>query len=220
MVENLWYDTDLYRAGDHTTDLYHVKRYLLMKIATTPKEKLYQSAAQLFFANGYRAVGVDAIAAESGVGKMTLYRHYPSKDDLIVAFLRQSDVDFWAYFEQSIAGAVGARAQLLAFFAGLEEYVRSPACHGCPFINVASEYPEATYVGHQIALEHKQAVCARFVALAAEAGAHRPEELANGLLLLMDGAYMAARMYGSAAESPASGVADAARHLIDAYCAA
>ena len=133
-----------------------------MKIATTPKEKLYQTAARLFFQHGYRAVGVDTIAAESGVGKMTLYRHYPSKDDLIVAFLRQSDEDFWEYFEQSIAGASGAREKLLAFFQGLQDYVLSPACYGCPFINVASEYPEATYAGHQVALEHKQAVRARF----------------------------------------------------------
>src|SRR5512147_2030229 len=129
-----------------------------MKIATTPKEKLYQTAARLFFQHGYRAVGVDAIAAESGVGKMTLDRHYPSKDDLIVAFLHQSDADFWEYFEQSIAGASGAREQLLAFLQGLQNYVLSPACYGCPFINVASEYPEATYAGHQVALEHKQAV--------------------------------------------------------------
>ena len=191
-----------------------------MKIATTPKEKLYQTAARLFYQHGYRAVGVDTIAAESGVGKMTLYRHYPAKDDLIVAFLRQSNEDFWEYFEQSIAGASGAREQLLAFFQGLQDYVLSPACYGCPFINVASEYPETTYAGHQVALDHKQAVRARFNALAQEAGARRPEELANALLLLMDGAYMAARMYGVVPDSPASGVAEAARQLIDAHCAA
>ena len=72
-----------------------------MKIATTPKEKLFETAARLFYRHGYRATGVDTIAAESGIGKMTLYRHYPSKDDLIIAFLHQSDEDFWDYFEQS-----------------------------------------------------------------------------------------------------------------------
>ena len=189
-----------------------------MKIATTPKEKLYQTAARLFFQHGYRAVGVDAIAAESGVGKMTLYRHYPSKDDLIVAFLHQSDADFWEYFEQSIAGASSAREKLLAFFQGLQDYVLSPACYGCPFINVASEYPETAYAGHQVALEHKQEVRTRFNALAREAGARRPEELSNGLLLLMDGAYIAARMYGADPGSPAGSVAEAARQLIDAHC--
>ncbi|MFN8469817.1 MAG: TetR/AcrR family transcriptional regulator [Caldilineaceae bacterium] len=190
-----------------------------MKIAATPKEKLFETAARLFYQHGYQAVGVDAIAAESGVGKMTLYRHYPSKDDLIVAFLRQSNEDFWAYFEKSIAGAVEPRAQLLSFFQGLQDYVLSPSCCGCPFINVASEYPEAAYAGHQVALEHKLAVRARFNSLAEGAGARQPQELANALLLLMDGAYMAARMYGAVAGSPAATVADAARRLLDTYCA-
>ena len=189
-----------------------------MRTATTSREKLYDTAARLFFQYGYRAVGVDTIAAESGVGKMTLYRHYPSKDDLIVAFLHQSDADFWEYFEQCIAGASGAREKLLAFFQGLQAYVLSPACYGCPFINVASEYPEATFAGHQVALEHKEAVRTRFNSLAREAGARRPEALANALLLLMDGAYMAARMYGAGPDNPASGVAEAARQLIDAHC--
>src|SRR5512147_1825047 len=80
-----------------------------MKSEATPKEKLFQKAAHLFYKHGYRAIGVDTIAAESGIGKMTLYRHYPSKDDLIVAFLRQSDKDFWAYFSQTTDGARTAR---------------------------------------------------------------------------------------------------------------
>jgi AcrR family transcriptional regulator len=189
-----------------------------MKTEITPKEKLFQTAARLFYQHGYRAVGVDTIAAESGIGKMTLYRHYPSKDDLIVAFLRDSNEDFWEYFEQSIAEAPTARDKLLAFFSALQSYVTSPACYGCPFINAATEYPEVDYGGHQVALEHKQSVRARFMQLAKEAGAHRPETLANALLLLMDGAYMAARMYGASTNNPAVDVTEAAQQLIDAHC--
>ena len=187
-----------------------------MEIATTPKEKLFQTAARLFYQHGYRAIGVDTIAAESGIGKMTLYRHYPSKDDLIVAFLRQSNEDFWGYFEQSTNTAPTGREKLLAFFEALQSYVVSPECYGCPFINVATEFPDPDYAGHQVALEHKQAVRARFVQLAREARAHQPEALANALLLLMDGAYMAARMYGPSPDSPAASVAGAAQQLIDA----
>src|SRR5512146_2111492 len=113
-----------------------------MKTSTTAKEKLFQTAARLFYQHGYRAIGVDTIAAESGIGKMTLYRHYPSKDDLIVAFLRESNKEFWEYFEQSTKDAPTARGKLLAFFKGLQSYAISPACFGCPFINVATEYPE------------------------------------------------------------------------------
>ena len=189
-----------------------------MKIATTPKEKLFQTAARLFYQHGYRAVGVDTIAAESGIGKMTLYRHYPSKDDLIVAFLRESNDEFWEYFEQSTKDAPTGREKLLAFFEALQNYVVSPACYGCPFINVVTEYPAADYAGHQVALEHKESVRARFDQLTRESGARQPEALANALLLLMDGAYIAARMFGASPGNPAAHVAEAARQLIDASC--
>jgi AcrR family transcriptional regulator len=183
-----------------------------------PKEKLFQTAARLFFKHGYRAVGVDTIAAEAGIGKMTLYRHFPSKDDLITAYLQESDRDFWRYFEQSTQAAGSAREKLLAFFQALQGYVTSPACYGCPFINVAGEFPEPDYPGHLIAVAHKQSVQARFVQLAQEAGARQPQALANGLLLLMEGAYMSARMYGVSAENPAAHIADTALQLIDAQC--
>ncbi len=135
-----------------------------MSHRASPRELLFQTAARLFYRHGYRATGVDTIAAESGIGKMTLYRHYPSKDDLILAYLRDSDGEFWGNFEQITKAAPDAREKLLAFFAALQEYVLSPACHGCPFLNVASEYPQSDHVGHRVAVEHKQAVRARLSA--------------------------------------------------------
>lgn len=185
-----------------------------MKIASAPKEKLFQTAARLFYRHGYRAVGVDTLAAESGIGKMTLYRHYPSKDDLITAFLKAEDGSFWDRFEQITKDAATPRAKLLAFFKALQDYVNTPACHGCPFLNVATEYPEAGHPGHKIAIEHKQTVRARFRQLAREAGARDPESLADQLFLLMDGAYMAARMFGP--RNPAAHLARAAAALIAA----
>lgn len=184
-----------------------------MKKNIAPKDKVFQTAARLFYQNGYRAIGVDTIAAESSIGKMTLYRHYPSKDDLIVAYLRDSDELFWNGFEQITKNAATPREKLLAFFESLQEYVTTPACYGCPFLNVATEYPETNYPGHQVAIEHKQSVCARFRQLAKEAGAKKPDILADQLFLLMDGAYMAARMFG--AENPAAHLAQAAQVLID-----
>lgn len=189
-----------------------------MRSSTPPKDKLFQTAARLFFEQGYRAIGVDTIAAESGVGKMTLYRHFPSKDDLIAAYLGESDREFWAHFNRSTVEAPSARAKLEAFFHSLQAYVTSPACHGCPFNNLAAEYPEVDYPGHQLALAHKQAVRARFEELARQTGAVQPARLANALLLLMDGAYMAARLYGASATNPAADLAEAARQLIVAHC--
>lgn len=190
-----------------------------MKIETvSPKEKLFQTATRLFFQHGYRAVGVDTIAAQSGIGKMTLYRHFPSKDDLIAAYLYESDRNFWHYFNKSTQGGGSAREKILSFFQSLQDYVTSPACYGCPFINVASEYPEPDYPGHQIARQHKLSVRNHFLQLTHEAGANQPEMLADALLLLMDGAYMAARMYGASAENPGAHIVDAARQLMDAQC--
>lgn len=191
-----------------------------MKRASSAQEILFETAARLFYQHGYQATGVDAIAAESGVGKMTLYRHYPSKADLIEAFLRDSDARFWQEFEQATAVAETARGKLLAFFEGLQGYVTSPSCYGCPFLNVTAEYPEAGAVGHQAAIEHKQAVRDRFYQLAIEAGARQPEGLADALFLLMDGAYMAARTFGSTPTSPAAHLAEATRKLIAAHCEA
>ena len=84
-----------------------------MKSGISPKDVLFATAARLFYQHGYRATGVDTIAAESGIGKMTLYRHYPSKDDLIVAYLRDSDRSFWEHFDASIRAAATPREKLL-----------------------------------------------------------------------------------------------------------
>jgi len=185
-----------------------------MKKEVTPKDKVFQTAARLFYQNGYRAIGVDMLAAESGIGKMTLYRHYPSKDDLIVAYLKESNEIFWRNFDLVTGEVRTPREKLLAFFEALQEYVNTPACHGCPFLNVATEYPQIDYPGHQVAIEHKQSVRARFRQLANEAGVRSPAVLADQLFLLMDGAYMASRMFGP--KNPAAHLAETARILIDA----
>ncbi len=173
-------------------------------------------SAALFFRDGFRAVGIDTIVAESGVGKMTLYRHFLSKDDLIVAYLRDSNEKFWAWFDEATAvSAGGARGQLLGFFRSLEKLVTKPTCYGCPFLNAAVDFPDREHPGHQVALEHKQAVRARFRELARQAGARSPKMLADHLVLLMDGAFMAVRMFG--ADNPAARVTEAAQKLLDAH---
>jgi len=192
----------------------------MMREETKPKDKLFETAARLFYQHGYRAIGVDTLAAESGIGKMTLYRHYPSKDDLILAYLKDSDDVFWNHFDSVTKDLPTAREKLLAFFQSLQDYVTSPACYGCPFNNVATEFPEMEYSGHQAALAHKQKVRAWFMQLSEETGTSEPKALTNALMLLMDGAYMSARMFGSSADNPAADLAEAARRLIDSYCKA
>lgn len=181
------------------------------------RQRVLDTAATLFYRDGFRAVGVDAIVAESGVGKMTLYRHFPSKDDLIAAYLSEANLKFWDWAEAAMAPfANRPHRQLLAFFEALQELVSKPTCLGCPFLNAAVDFPEPGHPGHQVALAHKQAVRARFRELAQQAGARSPKTLADQLLLLMDGAFMAVRMYGPPLANPAAGVSGAARVLIAA----
>jgi AcrR family transcriptional regulator len=179
------------------------------------RQKILETAGDLFFRQGYRAVGVDTIVRESGVAKMTLYRHFPSKDDLIVAYLEQVNQTFWGWFDAAVQPQAGRpREQMVAFFAALEKLVKSPQCHGCAFMMAASEFPEPDSAGHKVALAHKSAVRDRLQELALAAGARQPERLANQLVLLMDGAFAAVRMFGIA--NPAANVAAAAATLIEA----
>ena len=181
---------------------------------TSTRNQLLETAARLFYQNGYHAIGVDTITSQSCIGKMTLYRHFDSKDDLILAYLQESDALFWQAFEKATCNVVSASGKLVAFFQALEAYVTRPDCFGCPFLNIAAEYPDPDYPGHKAAREHKEAVRQRFRDLAAQAGACNPDVLADQLLLLMDGAYMAGRMYHN--DSPAVNVAGAASALIAA----
>ena len=179
------------------------------------RERILDAAACLFYQDGIHAVGVDTIIAESGVAKMTLYRHFPSKDDLIAAYLERSNGRFWAWLEGEMAKASDPRAKLVRAFRALGRQATSPSCLGCGFQGAAAEFPDAAHPAHKVALAHKRQVLERFTALGREAKLRSPEALAGQLLLLMDGAWVAARMFGP--KNPAARVAEAARALIAAH---
>lgn len=186
-----------------------------MGLAASGRERVLRTAAELFYERGFHAVGVDLIIEQAGVAKTTLYRHFPSKDDLIVAYLDDANTRFWSWFEDAVDPDVPPREQLVGLFEAVAKLATSPACLGCTFQVTAAEFPEAGHPGHATALAHKQAVGKRLHDLATSAGAGDPAALADPLLLLMDGAFAAARMYGRS--SPATRVATAARTLIDAH---
>lgn len=176
------------------------------------REQLLATASDLFYREGFRAVGVDTISAVSGVGKMTLYRHFQSKDELIVAYLNQTNQRFWDWFEEVTASAAGPRQKILAFFSALAEQANEATSHGCAFLNCAVDFPDLNHPGHILSLRHKDAVRRRFRTLAAEANLPDPDGIADGLLMLMDGAYMSIRLYGPG--SPATRVHQAAERLL------
>lgn len=179
------------------------------------RQQILDTAVDLFSREGYRAVGIDTIIERSGVAKMTLYRHFPSKNALITAYLEYSNTTFWAWFEQAVSEHPGSpRTQLIAIFDTLVSLLSDPTCTGCPFLHAAVEFPQPEHPAHQVAIQHKQAVKARFCDLSEQAGARQPELLANQLLLLMDGTLMQARMRGPVELTPS--VIQAAIALIDA----
>ena len=179
------------------------------------RERILDTASELFYRDGYHAVGIDTIVAASGVAKMTLYRHFRSKDELIAAYLERSNVEFMAWLDGEIAMVGDPRATLVAAFESVGTLATSARCLGCTFQGAASEFPELDHPGHRVALDHKRAILERFAGLARDAGLRDPDILAAQLLLLMDGAWVAARMFGPG--SHAGSVAEAARTLIDAH---
>jgi AcrR family transcriptional regulator len=193
------------------TGLYYVNELRMSN--PSPRQRLLETAARLFYLRGFRAIGVDTLIATSGVAKMSLYRHFASKDELIVAYLEAANRDFWQWFEQAIAPHAGSpRRQLHVLFEAVGALASAQTCHGCTFQGAAAEFPDLPHPAHQVALAHKQCVLARLRDLAAQAGAHDPTALAEALLLLMDGAFVARRMFGPA--NPGAKVGQAADVLI------
>jgi AcrR family transcriptional regulator len=130
---------------------------------------------------------VDTIIAESGVAKATFYRHFPAKDDLILAYLDEVD-RVWTAQLQDAASAAGPDPgdQLVGLFDALTTACRRPGYRGCAFINAAAETPPGSPV-HDRTVAHKQAVLAWIRDLAKQAGAPDPDQLARALALLLDG---------------------------------
>jgi AcrR family transcriptional regulator len=184
--------------------------------ARSTADHLLDVAGALFYERGFAATGVDLVVRESGVAKMTLYRHFPSKDDLIAAWLERVDTQFWQSFERWAGPeTLPPRDRLLGVFKGLERLVGSPSCLGCPFLLAASEFPERGTRAHDVARRHKARLRERLRAMAAQAGAADGDALGDQLLLLMDGAFMTARLFGSE-DAPSLRVAGAAKALIGA----
>lgn len=179
------------------------------------RDRILATAGRLFYRDGFRAVGIDTIIAEAGVAKMSLYRHFPSKDDLIVAYLEESNRQFWMWLDDETDGIDDPAGRLLEMLVAVERLATSAQCFGCTFQGTAAEFPDRDHPGHRVAVAHKRAVRDRFADLARRADLHAPEQLADQLLLLMDGAWVAARMFGPT--NPATGLTDAARALIDAH---
>jgi AcrR family transcriptional regulator len=154
------------------------------------RDRVLDAATDLFYREGIRAVGIDTIVARSGVAKMSLYRNFPSKDDLIVAFLERRNGQFFEWWEGVMERSGGdPRERLRGLVAATIRKVRSPGYRGCPFLNTSAEFPDPAHPARGIVALHKGEVRTRLVELARRLGAGRPEALAMQFVALMDGVY-------------------------------
>lgn len=169
---------------------------------STKRDQLIETALRLFYTQGFHATGVDAIIAEAGVARMTLYKHFKSKDDLILAVLRRRDEDFRTWFQGSIeARARRPQDRLLIMFDVLEDWFRGKAFpamgfSGCAFINACAEFSDHANPAHRVAAEHKRLLLDYLTRTARQARAADPAGLARQLMLLKEGATVTMQVSG------------------------
>jgi AcrR family transcriptional regulator len=180
-----------------------------------PRSRILVAAADLFYRHGIRAVGVEAIAEAADTNKMTLYRHFASKDELVAEYLRQSANaadGCWERFAQAHPG--DPLAQLGAWLQEMARHLAEPNERGCALANAAIELPEKDHPARRVIEEYKKAQRTRLARLAEEAGLSEPEMLADELHLLLEGARVTAQSVGT------EGLAARLLHMGEAMIAA
>jgi len=163
-----------------------------------PRERLLAVAAELFYRHGIRAVGVEAIAEAAGTNKMTLYRHFPSKDELVAEYLRQAASAAnrcWYTYEQAHPG--DSLAQIRAWLAEMADHLAKTGERGCALANAAVELPDKAHPARRVIEEYKVAQRNRLVDLCRSAGLSDPETLADELHLLLEGARVTSQSVGA-----------------------
>ena len=155
------------------------------------RDRILDTASRLFYGRGVRAVGVDLVVLEAAVAKTSLYRYFPTKDDLIVAFLEREDLEFWAQWDGVAAQFSDDPAgELDAHMRWIGERLARSNYRGCPQINVAAEFAEPEHPARQVSRRHMQALRDRLLNIAQRLGAARPEQLAAQLAVLVNGAFV------------------------------
>lgn len=162
-----------------------------------PRERILHTAARLFYAEGTRAVGIDRILAESGAAKASLYRWFPSKDDLVHAYLQRRHERWMAWFSERLQARCERQGPAFERVAEvLGEWFAEPDFRGCAFINAWSEGPLATAAA-SVAQSHKQELLEALLSLAAALGHPAPADAAAEALVVVEGAIVRAHMAGA-----------------------
>jgi AcrR family transcriptional regulator len=171
----------------HTTVL---NLFTLPPVPEQGRDRLVGTAMALFYYHGISPIGLDRILAEAGVSKTTFYKHFESKDELVVATIEMRDawqMDAWARAVEILAGE-DPRDQLMGVFDVLDLVINEPSFRGCQFINAAAEFPNPHDPIHRAAVRHKQGNARWFRKLAVRAGVSDPDEFVDAYTMLFEGA--------------------------------
>ena len=168
----------------------------------TKRDELVEKALIVFYENGFHATGMDTLVAKTGISKTSMYKHFRTKEDLILAALQLRDRSFRDRMiaRMETAGS-DPKTRILALFDFLDEWFKTPDFKGCMFIKASSEFPDENHPIRQQSAEHKRLIEAYVSGLAREAGLRQPDRIARQVMLLKEGAIVAAHVarHGTAA---------------------
>jgi AcrR family transcriptional regulator len=170
------------------------------------RDRILQTAGRLFYRDGYRAVGVDRVIAEADVAKATFYKHFPSKDDLIVAWIAMAEAQSLAMLPPE-----DGAEPLTAYTDAMIGIAGRPQCLGCTYQGSAAEFADPAHPAHAAAMGVKTRVIAMLERRAVAQGLHDPGAVAERVFLLLEGIWAASRMFGPGA--PLTQAKEAIRRL-------
>lgn len=177
------------------------------------KTQIIEKSLEIFYRDGFHATGMDTLVAQTGISKTTIYKYFPTKQDLIMATLAHRDAVFLQWMGTRIDElASDPQDRVLAFFDVLAQWFQSPDFRGCMFIKASGEFQEAAHPIHKQSAEHKQLVLDLIEGYVGAAGIANPEQTARSLMLLAEGAIVTAHLGHT--QNPANDAKRAAQKLI------
>jgi AcrR family transcriptional regulator len=181
------------------------------------RDRIFETACDLFYRHGIHGVGVDAIAAEAGSNKMSFYRSFASKDALVTEYLRQQEREYWAWWDAAVSRHPGdPRRQVEALFEAQLAIAMSNECRGCALGNAAAEISDDEDELSTLVRAYKEKVRKRLQAMAQAMGARDSDTLGDALMLLLDGGYFT-RLVFPLGSGPICAALPAVRALIEAH---
>jgi AcrR family transcriptional regulator len=193
------------------------KQVIPVKPKERVRDRIMRTARDLFYCRGIHAVGVDTIASEAGTNKMSFYRNFTSKDELVAEYLREVEAEAWGWWDETVAAHAGdPRAQVEALFGLLFKKCCSEESRGCALANAAVEITESDHPARPIIEKYKADMRSRFGQLARDMHARDSDALGDSLMLLWEGSYLS-RLTCHSRHGPAENAAKGARTLIAAY---